>query len=121
MNETRAKRICIFLVLALALLFAAIFLARQGNDRADGAKGAEDMTAARLHEETAPSSTEGYAFRIAVEEDYLVVYKTTETQAYLYTDICTTSLPEEVLKAIGEGVTFKTEKELYDFLENYSS
>lgn len=119
MSESRAKRICIFLWIALVLIFIAIGLFRVNSDNLgpEGKQITEPMTT----EEVKPSSVEDYAFRITVEEDYLVVYKTTDTEAYFYTDICTTSLPEEVLDTIARGITFSTEKELYDFLENYSS
>lgn len=119
MSESRAKRICIFLVIALILVFVAIRLFRVPSDDL-GIEG-KQTTEQMAKEEVRPSSVEGYAFRIAIEEDYLVVYKTTDTEAYFYTDICTTSLPEEVLETISRGITFSTEKELYDFLENYSS
>ena len=52
---------------------------------------------------------------------YLVVYLADGETFYESTGILTESLPEEVRGEIRQGKYMKTTKELYGFLENYSS
>lgn len=112
----RSKCICIFLIVCGLIL--AVFLLRTAPWSLKEKPGTQEI---QKEENVQPSAAQTYAYRIVVEEEYLVVYKTTETEAYLHTDICLTSLPEEVQRSVLKGMTFATEKELYDFLENYSS
>lgn len=52
---------------------------------------------------------------------YIVVYKSDKKTPYEYTDILYKELPELLKKEIKNGKYIKDEKELYGFLENYSS
>lgn len=52
---------------------------------------------------------------------YLVVYLSDGETFYESTGILTESLPEEVRMEIRQGKYMETTKELYGFLENYSS
>lgn len=52
---------------------------------------------------------------------FVVVYEKDGTTLYEMTDILSSDLPGEVRQEIAEGKRIHTEKELYAFLENYSS
>ncbi len=51
----------------------------------------------------------------------MTVYLSDRTTIYEFTEIPLTDLPEELQQEVKEGKYMKTEKEIYAFLENYSS
>ena len=65
------------------------------------------------------SKNEGYY--IAQLQGYLVVYLSDRTTIYEVTNISVDELPKQVREEIKEQKFVATEKELYAFLENYSS
>lgn len=67
----------------------------------------------------APTPDEGYY--LAHLHGYVVVYYADKHTIYEVTNIELTSLPEEVQGEILEGKYIQDVKELYGFLENYSS
>lgn len=54
-------------------------------------------------------------------QGYVTVYLSDRTTIYEFTEIPLTDLPEELQQEVKEGKYMKTEKEIYAFLENYSS
>lgn len=58
---------------------------------------------------------------VVVEDDYLTVYDEKRENVILYTDIRLQDLPEQLAQEIIDGKYFKTEQDLYHFLESYSS
>ena len=54
-------------------------------------------------------------------QGFIVVYLSDKSTIYEFTEIPLTDLPEEVQQEIHTGKHIETEKELYAFLENYSS
>lgn len=58
---------------------------------------------------------------VVVEDDYLTVYDEKRKNVILYTDIRLDALSEQLKQEIIDGKYFKTEQELYHFLESYSS
>lgn len=65
-------------------------------------------------------STE-YAYYLVEESGYVNIYLQDKTTIFEYTDISMDSLPEELQAEIKWGKGLPGERELYDFLENYSS
>lgn len=62
---------------------------------------------------------QGYVLRDL--HGFVAVYQIDGSSIYEITDIHSADLPEEVRQEIAEGKRIRTEKELYAFLENYSS
>lgn len=62
-----------------------------------------------------------YEYMVVEEEGYLLVYMKDLKTVYMYTDIQISGLPYSLQKEIRMGKPFSDLKELYDFLENYSS
>lgn len=62
-----------------------------------------------------------YEYVIVEEEGYLLVYMQDLETIYMYTDIRMAELSESLQEEIRLGKPFQNLKELYDFLENYSS
>lgn len=65
--------------------------------------------------------SECYYGCIVVEDGYLSVYDEAREHVVLYTDISFDALPDELKQQILDGKYIKTEDELYNFLESYSS
>lgn len=64
----------------------------------------------------------GYGkYYLKEEKGYVVVYKQDKTTVFETTEILISFLPTSLQEEIRKGKYIKTEKELYSFLENYSS
>ena len=61
----------------------------------------------------------GYCLREL--QGYVAVYRNSDGGLYELTDIQVSDLPEDILQEIAAGKSVASEKELYGFLENYSS
>jgi hypothetical protein len=112
----RLHSICIFFAAVAAVLWAG-FLWNAEKDH----KKESLLVDMELSETIESGGNEIYSYHVLAEEGFLVVYQTNSPEIYLATDIAMESLPEEVQAAIATGLYFRQEKELYDFLENYSS
>ena len=62
-----------------------------------------------------------FTYAVVAEEGFLTVYEQDLTTVFLYTGISYDSLPASLQGEIDQGKLFATERELYEFLENYSS
>lgn len=62
-----------------------------------------------------------YDYRLGLMDDQIVVYRGDEDQIYEYTNLILQHLPYEEQRKILLGQGFYTERELYEFLETYSS
>lgn len=62
-----------------------------------------------------------YKYYLIAENNYVTVYYMDKTTVYSYTDIHLNNLPEKLQQEIAGGKYVLDMKELYDFLENYSS
>ena len=58
---------------------------------------------------------------VVVEDGYLVVYDEHRKDVILYTDIQLDDLPQELVQEIIDGKYFRSQQQLYHFLESYSS
>ena len=72
-------------------------------------------------EEKQTADTDGYEFILVNHDDYVTVYRLPENVVYEYTDVIMDVLPFELQEEIRDGKFLKTEEELYNFLENYTS
>jgi outer membrane usher protein FimD/PapC len=62
-----------------------------------------------------------YKYIIFSEDGELVVYYADNTTVFFHSGIREESLPEELKERLWAGISFASEEELYEFLENYSS
>lgn len=77
----------------------------------------------QLHQDKVAIETEQRlepSYRICEENGHVAVYRE-DGMVYEYTDIKLETLPLEVADEIRRGITLEDKKELYGFLENYSS
>ena len=64
---------------------------------------------------------ENQGYYLKLLEGYVAVYYQDRKTLYELTDIPSASLPDEVQNQLREGKYVENDKELYGFLENYSS
>lgn len=62
-----------------------------------------------------------YQYYLTEEQGCVCIYQNDKKTLYENTSICINSLPKSLQEEIKNGKYIRTEKELYDFLENYSS
>ena len=62
-----------------------------------------------------------FEYVMVAEDGYLTVYMADLVTVYMYTDIPLDGLSEELKDEIAKGKFFADLRELYQFLENYSS
>lgn len=67
------------------------------------------------------AETDAYEFVLVDNDNYVAVYSLPENEIYEYTDVILDVLPEELQEEIRKGKYLKSEEELYNFLENYTS
>lgn len=64
---------------------------------------------------------ENYRYKLVNDNNYVTVYQLPENELYEYTDVIMDVLPVELQEEIHQGKYLKNERELYNFLENYTS
>ncbi len=77
----------------------------------------EQVTLAKYYGE--PPEEQGYI--LAVKDNAVIVYMTDRETIYEYTNIELWMLPQEIQSALVEGIHVENERELFDFLQTYSS
>ena len=60
-------------------------------------------------------------YLLKLEQDNVVIYHASNGEVYDKTDISVEALPEDLMQKLQQGIPVYSLKELYDFLENYSS
>ena len=125
MNMKRQISICIILsiiVIILALLYIKV---NNENDLKSGQNIIEN-TQINTEEEKNQSIISSndyvnYYFCAKNDNGRVAIYDVKTKTLYMETGIETRLLPEEMQKALEQGIFFKTDVELFDFLESYSS
>ncbi len=84
-------------------------------------KEAEIQTEEQICTVNASGEEKLYSFYLYGEEGYLNVYDGERKKVLIHTSIPVDSLPGELQQKIRQGLGIQSEKELYGFLENYSS
>ena len=116
MKMKRTNSICIFLCIGLVAL-ALIFFAIAKTSEKDQREAEEEDRMLLTENSSIPSASENQAkYMVLLENDTVVVY-----EKYLTTDIAKERLPEDVVEDLRDGMDFSSEKDLFAFLENYSS
>lgn len=92
---------------------------RQKAQARDEVSGAESIAAEGEKVENPDAEKEG--FYLCELQGFVCVYLADRSTIYEFTEIPVTDLPEEVQQEVAEGKYVGTVKELYAFLENYSS
>uniref|UniRef100_UPI0040559FD1 hypothetical protein n=1 Tax=Agathobacter sp. TaxID=2021311 RepID=UPI0040559FD1 len=118
--------ICIFLSIVLILLsltFIRFYNSKKEYSDLNTTQVTEDTMGTEGTEEFVEISQEytRYVYYIIEEDGRLVVYETNSDELYMESGIFAQDLPNEIREKLNEGIFFKSESDLYDFLESYSS
>ena len=92
---------------------------RQEARAGDEVSGTESIAAEGEKVKNPDAEEEG--FYLCELQGFVCVYLSDRSTIYEFTEIPVTDLPEEVQQEVAEGKYAGTVKELYAFLENYSS
>ena len=125
MNMKRQISICI--ILFLMVLIPGLFILSKNNtvpmdSEQDNTENITEVTNDK-NTESVPSSNEykNYYFCARTEDGRVVIYDTKTEELFMETGIEASLLPIEVQAQLDFGIYFKTDVELFDFLESYSS
>lgn len=125
MNMKRQISICI--ILFLMILIPGLFILSKNNtvpmdSEQDNTENITEVTNDK-NTESVPSSNEykNYYFCARTEDGRVVIYDTKTEELFMETGIEASLLPIEVQAQLDFGIYFKTDVELFDFLESYSS
>jgi hypothetical protein len=130
MNMKRKLSICFFAMGFLAVCVIAAFginsrLLRKSQEQEMKPNTVETQSAQERETEADipvnQISRPEYKYIIFSEDGELVVYYADNTTVFFNSGIREESLPEELKERLWAGISFASEEELYEFLENYSS
>lgn len=114
----RTNGICIFLLLSMFLL-AGLGVTFEESLKKNNITEKQHILTSEPSMESDSQQKEKYM--ALMEDDVIVIYEMTDWQKFLTTDISSDQLPESILEDLKDGIGFASEKDLYAFLENYSS
>ncbi len=120
----RQMSICIFLaiiVIVLTLLYIKFNNENGRNQTDDTTAPIENSTENNTQSLTSSNEYSTYYFYAKNDNGRISVYDVKTQTLYMETGIEVEFLPEELQQELESGIYFKTEEELYDFLESYSS
>lgn len=124
-NMKKQISVCIFLsvvLIALSLAFIKFNNTKKEYEQADHTQLTEETQESQELVETDTQHEESeYMFCIFEKDNQLVVYEAKTDMFYMETGIVTEDLPTEIRENLKNGIFLKTESDLYDFLESYSS
>lgn len=122
--------ICILSIILAGLVLGIVLLFRQPQEP-EQFEHIAASTEMLFDTEVVAESTEllwesmsiqkNYAYLIKEEDGRLIVYYGDGETVYLVSDIRLEDLDSEMQKKVAAGITFENARELFEFLENYSS
>ena len=112
--------ICFLFVLAIT---ASLWIDRTIRHSFEGTEIEPSVTEIQDSEEVAASMFEFHPakYYLAERDGKIAVYQAESDTLYFETSISTDRLSEKLRTELNDGIFFTTEKDLYEFLENYSS
>lgn len=120
----RQISICIFLailVIGLALLYIKLNNENDIMPIKENTETQEILTEENTQSITSSNEYTMYYFYAKNDNGRISIYDVKTQTLYMETGIEIFLLPQEMQKELESGIYFKTEQELFDFLESYSS
>lgn len=129
MNKTAGIRLfCVLAVLICCIAYGGgyYFSIYQSEKRMEQEAALKEEASQKAQEDNAASQESAvvaatYEFVLCEEDGYIVVYYADKETVYADTDIQLAQLPAQLQGEIKEGKFIYSERELYNFLESYSS
>lgn len=113
-----------FLIGIIFLAFAFVCIFQLSYDRAMRAREKEEKVLKKEQEYVMATDGKTYkqeSYLIKEEDGYVIVYDADKKTVYEYTSILVNTLPSSVQEEVKKGKIMKDIREVYGFLENYSS
>ena len=125
MNMKRQISICIILT-TMAIILGMLYMKINNDSSINSLENSTENSTLSTDEKSTDSITSSneyvnYYFCAKIEDGRVAIYDTKKQALYMETSIETRFLPEEIQKELEVGIYFKTDEELFDFLESYSS
>ena len=121
MQMKRTNSTCIFLYLFFCFLSLMLLGVSFVTEKSTPVPKDTVVQAKNEEESVESTAVTGQKYIVIAEEDTVVVYELVDWKKYLTTDIAVSRLPENIQEDLKDGICFTNEKELFSFLENYSS
>lgn len=129
MNKTAGIRLfCVLTVLICCVAYGGgyYFSIYQSEKNTDGevalkTEASEEEQADDTASQESAVAAAVYEFVLCEEDGYIVIYYADKETVYADTDIQLEHLPDRLQLEIKEGKLIYSERELYNFLESYSS
>ena len=121
-GDNMKRQVSVSIFLAILVIVLAWLYIKFNNET--NPKETDISTENTISKEEAITISQEYItcqYYIKEEAGRLVVYDTKSQALFMETGIEMHTLPEEVQEKIKSYIFFETERELYDFLESYSS
>lgn len=116
----RKISICIFVLLGLAIItITAVVISKKENEPNDNVIEEATESTESYIETVKPLNQAKYLLKSV--DGKIIVYASNGYDIYFETDLIEDDLPEDVKHQITSGIYIQNDKELYDFLESYSS
>ncbi|MBE5887481.1 MAG: hypothetical protein E7283_01445 [Lachnospiraceae bacterium] len=121
----RQISICIILT-TMAIILGMLYMKINNDSSINSPENNTENSTLSTDEKSTDSITSSneyvnYYFCAKNEDGRVAIYDTKTQTLYMETSIETRFLPEEIQKELKVGIYFKTDEELFDFLESYSS
>ena len=122
-GDNMKRQISISIFLAIIVILLALLYIKFSNDTQQNNHGVLTEESDQKDNNSLEISQEYISYEFYVKDDNgrLVVYETKTQNIYAQTAIQTKMLPLEIQQELQAGIYFKSETELYNFLESYSS
>lgn len=117
MNKTVKIRIVLFSFAMFFLLFLLLAWKNRTFQRIENYDSVYSNTMRQNEKKVAGD----YLYLLKVEDGYVSVYYAKSDLLYDKTSIKLETLPTEIQEELKQGKLIRTQEELYDFLENFSS
>ena len=121
MNMKRQIIICVFLLVLTGTMLFIIITIKQENNVPDNEKEIKHTTESTIEEATEIINEYQYKYYMTEDQGRLTVYDNETKTVFLETAIKSTYLPQEIREDLSDGIYFESDRDLYDFLESYSS
>lgn len=109
-----------YLLGVLGLLLVMVCAFQYSYDKARK-KQLQAQQEKELSVETEGSAKKGSGYVLKACDGYVVVYYADEKQVFEYTSILVKNLPADVARQVKAGMQLESVRQVYGFLENYSS
>lgn len=117
----RKISICILILITLCIVLIVFAKNTKNQTQTSPKQESQQVTETELTVIASSSHTKTYRYIARIVEERLVIFEADGQTVFFETDIRKEDLSEEMQSKAVHGIGFKSEANMYDFLESYSS